>query len=180
MTNIVYIGTSLDGYISSADGNMDWMNTVPNPEGSDLGFSQFMDRVDGVVMGRRTFEAVVGFGFGWPYPKPGIVLSSTLATAPADFKAHVQFANGSPPEIVQEAKKQGMNNLYVDGGITIQRFLHHDLIDELIITEIPILLGGGDPLFGSLETNMVFELVGTEVLLHQLLRKHYRRSREAP
>ena len=76
MSNIVYIATSLDGYISAPDGGLDWLSSVPNPNGDDLGFSKFMDRVDAIVMGRVTFETVVGFGSGWHYPIPGIVLSS--------------------------------------------------------------------------------------------------------
>ncbi len=78
MSNIVYIGTSLDGYISAPDGDLDWLSYVPIPEGDDLGFSEFMDRIDAIVMGRKTFETLLGFGVGWHYPKPGIVLSSTL------------------------------------------------------------------------------------------------------
>ncbi len=65
MSNIVYIGTSLDGYISGPDGDLDWLSYVPNPEGDDLGFSEFMDRVDVVVMGRKTFETLLGFRLGW-------------------------------------------------------------------------------------------------------------------
>jgi len=82
MSNIVYIGTSLDGYISAPDGGLDWLSYVPIPEGDDLGFSEFMKRVDAVVMGRKTFETVLGFGAGWHYPRPGIVLSSTLKSTP--------------------------------------------------------------------------------------------------
>ena len=151
MSNIVYIGTSMDGYISAPDGSLDWLSYVPIPEGDDLGFSEFMERVDAVVMGRKTFETVLSFEMGWHYPKPGIVLSSTLKTVPEGFADHVQLASGTPSEIVQLAKKQGFENLYIDGGTTIQRFLREDLIDEMIITEIPILLGGGDRLFGELD-----------------------------
>jgi len=176
MANIVYIGTSLDGYISSRDGSLDWMETVPNTEGSDLGFSEFMARVDAVVMGRKTFETVVGFGIGWPYPIPGVILSTTMTAAPDGFCEHVQFTSGSPAQVVQHAEQQGFANLYIDGGITIQRFLDDDMIDELIITDIPILLGGGDRLFGTLEDPLVFDLVGTEVLLGHLVKKHYRRK----
>ena len=178
MTNIVYVGTSLDGYISAPDGGLDWLSYVPIPEGNDLGFSAFMDRVDAVVMGRRTFETLLGFGVGWHYSKPGIILSSTLTSAPEEFVDHVQFASGTPTEIVQLARKHGFENLYVDGGATIQRFLREDLIDELIITEIPLLLGGGNRLFGELEQRLAFELVDSEVLLDHLLRKRYRRKRE--
>jgi dihydrofolate reductase len=142
MSNSVYIATSLDGYISAPDGSLEWLSSVSNPEDSDLGFSAFMERVDAVVMGRITFETVLGFGSGWPYSIPGIVLSSTMNSAPEDVAGHVQFARGSPGEIVELASKQGFDNLYIDGGKTIQNFLEEDLIDEFFITEIPLLLGG--------------------------------------
>jgi dihydrofolate reductase len=177
LSNIVYIATSLDGYISAPNGGLDWLSFVPNPTEDDLGFSKFMDRVDAIVMGRVTFETVVGFGSGWHYPIPGIVLSSTMKSAPEGFADHVQFANGSPKEIVRIAYEQGFENLYIDGGETIQRFLSEDLIDELIVTEIPILLGGGDRLFGKLDQELTFEFLGTEVMLGQLVKKHYRRKR---
>jgi dihydrofolate reductase len=178
MTNIVYIATSLDGYIAGPDGDLDWLNTIPTPEGNDLGFSDFIARVDAVVMGRNTFEAVVGFGLGWPYPVPGLILSATLRTAPEAFSDKVTFASGTPDEIVGIAKEKGYSNLYVDGGKTIQGFLRADLIDELIVSEIPILLGGGERLFGQLDQHLEFELVGTEVLLNQIIKKHFRRKRQ--
>ncbi|MGK0258410.1 MAG: dihydrofolate reductase [Candidatus Azotimanducaceae bacterium] len=176
MANFVYIATSLDGRISSPDGTLDWLETVPNPTGDDLGFFQFIKRVDAIVMGRLTFETVVGFGLDWHYPLPGIVLSSTLDTVPDRFKEHVQLVNAPPEQVVALAQQRGFNNLYIDGGQTIQRFLQADLIDEMIITEIPLLLGGGDRLFGELQTPVKFELVSTDVLLDQLVKKHWRRS----
>jgi dihydrofolate reductase len=177
MSNIVYIAISLDGYISAPDGELDWLSYIPIPEGDDLGFAEFVDRVDAIVMGRLTFETVVGFGMGWPYPIPGLVLSSTLNSAPQGFTDHVDFASGTPSEIVAIAKEKGFENLYVDGGKTIQRFLRSDLVDELIISEIPLLLGGGDRLFGELDQRLDFELVGTEVMLNQIVKKQYRRKR---
>ena len=178
MSNFVYIATSMDGYIAAPDGSLDWLETVPAPEGDDLGFFDFIARVDAIVMGRVTFETVLGFGSGWPYPIPGIVLSSTMDTAPEEFAGHVRFASGSPREIVELAGQQGFRNLYVDGGRTIQGFLRDDLIDEIIVTEIPILLGGGDRLFGALDDPLVFELVGSDVLLGQLVKRHFRRKRD--
>jgi dihydrofolate reductase len=177
MTNIVYIGTSLDGFISAPDGGLDWLSYVPIPEGDDLGFSEFMDRVDAVVMGRKTFETLIGFGVGWHYPKPGLILSSTLKSAPEAFADHIQFASGTPSEIVTLAKQLGYENLYIDGGVTVQRFLRDDLIDEMIITEIPILLGRGDRLFGDLDQQLGFELIESKVLFNQLVRRQYRRKR---
>ena len=176
MSNIVYIGASMDGYIAAPDGNLDWLDTVPAPEGDDLGWSEFIARVDAVVMGRITFETVVGFDVGWPYPVPGIVLSTTVDAIPDGFSEHITLTRGTPAEVIEFARQQGHEHLYIDGGNTIQRFLREDLIDELIITQIPILLGGGDPLFGSLEQQMVFELIKSEVLAGQLVKSHYRRK----
>ena len=178
MNNIVYIGTSIDGYISAPDGNLDWLNYVPVPEGDDLGFSAFMERIDAVVMGRKTFETLIGFGLGWCYPKPGIILSTTLKSVPDEFKDHVQVASGTPREIFRLAQSQGFQSLYIDGGVTVRRFLRDDLIDEMIITEIPLLLGGGAPLFGELDQRLGFELVESTVLLNQLVKRRYRRKRE--
>jgi dihydrofolate reductase len=177
MSNIVYIATSLDGFISAPNGKLDWLNYVPVPEGNDLGFAEFVDRVDAIVMGRLTFETVVGFGMGWTYPIPGLVLSSTLTSAPQDFVDHVDLANGTPSEIVAIAKEKDFENLYIDGGKTIQQFLNADLIDELIISEIPLLLGGGDRLFGELDRRLDFELINVEIMLDQIVKKQYRRKR---
>ena len=177
MTNIVYIATSLDGYIAPEDGSLDWLGTVPNPGGNDLGFADFMAQVDAVVMGRLSFETVQSFGVGWHYPKPGIILSSTLSELPNEFQEATFLTHGEPADVVAFAKSKGFNNLYIDGGTTIQRFLRSDLIDELIITEIPILLGGGDRLFGVLEEHLKFELVETQTLLDQMVKRHYRRKK---
>lgn len=177
MSNFVYIGTSLDGYISAADGGLEWLEYVPIPDGDDLGFSEFMARVDAVVMGRKTFETLIGFGVGWHYPKPGLILSSTMTSAPPEFADHVTFACGTPGEIVEHAKSLGFENLYVDGGVTVQRFLREDLIDEIIITQIPILLGGGSRLFDELEQPLGFELIDSKTLAGQLVKRRYRRKR---
>ncbi len=177
MTNFVYIGTSLDGYISDAEGGLDWLGYVPTPEGDDLGFSDFMSRIDAIVMGRKTFDTLIGFGLGWHYSKPGLILSATKKSAPDTYADHVSFLCGSPAEIVEQAQARGFQNLYIDGGETVQRFLQDDLIDELIITQIPILLGGGTRLFGRLDNRLGFELVGSEVLASQLVKRWYRRKR---
>ena len=177
MANYVYIATSLDGYIAAPDGNLDWLETVPAPPGDDLGYSEFINRVQAVVMGRLTFETVVGFNIGWPYPVPGLVLSTTLKTLPEGFAEHVHLTGGEPHAIVAQASALGYENLYIDGGNTIQRFLQAELIDELIVTDIPILLGGGDPLFGRLQLPQVFELVATDVLADHLVKRRYQRKR---
>lgn len=177
MSNSVFIATSIDGFISAPDGNLDWLNHVPFPENEDGGYTDFISRVDAIVTGRVTFETVVVFGQGWHYPVSGIVLSSTLHSVPVEFESHIEFASGTPQEIIELAAERGFNNLYIDGGKTIQNFLAADLIDELIITEIPVLLGGGVRLFGEIDQQLGFELIRTEVILNQVIQRHYRRSR---
>jgi dihydrofolate reductase len=178
MTNIVYIATSLDGYISAPGGSLDWLSMVPNPDDDDLGFAAFMSRVDVVVMGRVTFESVVGFDVGWPCAVPGLILSTSLAQVPAGFEEKVQIISGTPEQIIEQANGMGYKNLYIDGGKTIQGFLKADKIDEMILSELPVLLGGGEQLFGDLEAPLEFEHVGVEVLLGQITKRHYVRKRE--
>lgn len=180
LNTIVYIATSMDGFISPEDGSLDWLECVPNPEDSDMGFGEFIAEIDALIMGRKTFETVLGFKLGWHYPVPGIVLSDTMRTVPAEIRDSVEIAAGAPEEILELAAAKGFQRLYIDGGETIQRFLQADLIDELIISQLPILLGGGDRLFGSLTTPLDFELVDSQVLLGQIVKLHYRRSLAGP
>jgi dihydrofolate reductase len=147
----VFIATSLDGFISRSNGDIDWLleaNKVV-PPGEDCGFNAFISTVDVLVMGRNTFEQVIGFD-SWPYGDTRmIVLSSRPIAIPPHLAGTVSGSSESPEELVARLADEGAQHLYVDGGITIQRFLEAGLIDELTITTIPILLGDGKPLFGS-------------------------------
>ena len=177
MSNIVYIATSLDGYIADKNDGLDWLESVPNPDNLDLGWADFMDRIDAMVMGRNTFEKVCSFDCDWPYSKPVFVLSNSLVSLPEEYKGKAELIKGSLSEVLGNIHQKGHTQLYIDGGITIQNFLKEDLIDEMIITIIPILLGGGVPLFGELPEQMAFEHVKTEVMLNALVQNHYRRKR---
>jgi dihydrofolate reductase len=176
MTNIVYIATSLDGYIADENGGLEWLHEAPNPEGSDFGFGAFMNRIDALVMGRNTYETVLTFG-DWPYSKPVFVVSSTLRDVPAHLAQRVEIVQGEPESLVAQLADRGFTTLYIDGGVTIQRFLAADLIDELIITRVPILLGGGYPLFDRLEQPLRFRHVETEILNDTLVKSRYVRVR---
>ncbi|WP_281545254.1 dihydrofolate reductase family protein [Grimontia sp. SpTr1] len=177
MTNIVYIATSLDGYIADKDGGLDWLHSIPNPEQSDFGWAEFMAGIDGLVMGRTTFETVLGFDCDWPYTKPVFVLSNTMNEIPDSHKDKAFLVSGSLSEILKSLNEQGFKNLYIDGGKTIQSFLSEDLIDELVITQIPVLLGGGSRLFGDLKHRQQFELVKSEVLIDAMVKSHFKRVR---
>ena len=176
MPNHVYIATSLDGFIATQDGGIEWLEDVPNPTGSDFGFADFLSRVDAVVMGRVTFEKVLTFGT-WPYPLPVIVLSRTLTTVPPHLVGKVQLLGGPLADVLAQLEAQGLQRLYIDGGQVIQAFLREDRIDELTLTRFPKLLGTGLPLFGDLPQPLDFVHVETEVLANQLVKSRYRRVR---
>ncbi|MDA0106794.1 dihydrofolate reductase family protein [Vibrio mediterranei] len=176
MANIVYIGTSLDGYIADKNNGLDWLHDMPNPEGSDFGFAEFMDRVDGLVMGRNTLEIVLSFGIEWPYSKPVFVLSNTLTKVPEGYEDKVFLVKGKLSDIVSDLNSKGYKNLYIDGGKTIQSFLAEDLIDEMIITTIPTLLGGGISLFGELDKPLKFKHVSAERYLDCIVKNRYVRA----
>ena len=178
MSNTVYIATSIDGYIAREDGTIDWLMELPNPNNSDYGFSVFLERIDGIIMGRKSFETVLGFN-EWPYakPVPVFVLSNSLVELPGKLSVKVEIVKGELKRIIESLRDRGINNLYIDGGKTIQSFLNEDLIDEMIITRVPILLGSGIPLFGKNNLELKFEHVETEVHNNVLVRSKYLRKR---
>jgi len=175
--NTVFIARSLDGYIADKNGGLDWLNSVPNPDQQDLGYEKFIHSVDAIVMGRATFEMVNSFDMEWPYSLPVFVLSNSLKSVPEELTDKVEIIKGSLSEILDQIHKKGHMYLYIDGGLTIQNFLKEDLIDELIITTIPVLLGDGFPLFGELPGELAFEHVQSELYLDALVQDTYRRKR---
>lgn len=177
MKNSIYIATSIDGYIASPDGGLDWLEEIPNPENSDYGFNDFMNTIDAVVMGKNTFEKVLSFG-SWPYEKKVFVLSNSLVSLPDSVSGEVEILHGHIPSIVSKLKAKGYSSLYIDGGRTIQSFLQFDLIDEMIITKVPILLGKGIPLFGSMDARIQFTVLEATQIHEDLVQIHYRRKRE--
>jgi dihydrofolate reductase len=175
--NKVFIATSLDGYIADKEGNIDWLHETPNPEHNDMGYANFMQTIDALVMGRTTFETVCAFDMEWPYEKPVFVLSNSLTEVPEDLVGKVFLVSGELTGILKEIHEKGYKNLYIDGGTTIQNFLKEELIDEMVITRFPILLGGGHRLFTELPTRIDFEVIKSEVFLNQLVQTHYRRKK---
>ncbi|CAM1361062.1 Bifunctional deaminase-reductase domain-containing protein [Tenacibaculum litoreum] len=176
--NKVFIATSLDGYIADKNGNLDWLHCIPNPNNNDMGYMEFNKEIDALVMGRTTFETVLGFDVEWPYDKPVFVLSNKLKKIPQSHKEKAFLIKGTLTEVLNHIHKKGFSRLYIDGGTTIQNFLKEDLIDEMVLTTIPILLGGGSSLFGELSNKLNFELVGTKTYLNQIIQNRYRRKKE--
>jgi dihydrofolate reductase len=172
MKTSVFVATSLDGFIARKDGGLDWLGDA-GESGEDYGFKAFMDSVDVLVMGRNTYEKVMTFG-DWPYgEKPVVVLSSRTVEIPAAPQATVSYSSETPRELVERLSTKGASHLYVDGGITIQRFLDAGLIDELTITRIPVLLGEGIPLFGRLAKDLSLYHLQTRVFSNGYVQSTY-------
>ena len=151
----VFIATSLDGFIARPDGELDWP-PKPQPGGDDYGFAAFMKSVDALVMGRTTFEFVRGFP-AWPYgDKPVFVASSRELSDPMPAGARVVRVSGTPTDIMRQLTDHGCTHPYVDGGVTVQRFMSERLITRLIVTRVPVLLGQGIPLFGALPRDVAW------------------------
>jgi dihydrofolate reductase len=170
MTVSVFIGTSVDGFIARPNGELDFL---PAGGGEPHGYLEFMASVDALVIGRKTFETVLAFET-WPYGDKRVVV---LSSRPLDFSAVrggvVEQMAGSPAEIVSKLEASGAHHLYVDGGITIQRFLRAGLVQRLIITHVPVLIGDGIPLFGSLPRDLRLRHVGTHSYPSGLVKSEY-------
>ena len=174
MANFVYIATSVDGFIADRNGDISWLDELPVPEGEDMGYEGFMARIDALLMGRKTYEKVLSFGIEWPYAKKVFVLSSTLTQVDAGLEGRVEIIQGQPEDVTSRLARQGYKNLYIDGGKVIQGFLAANLIDEMIITRVPIVLGSGIPLFdGSSEVSLRLEHRSTEVYGNEYVKSHY-------
>lgn len=175
--NKVFIATSLDGYVAEADGKIDFLHSFPDPVDEDMGWQAFMSGVDAILMGRRTYETVIGFGIEWPYAIPVYVWSSTLKSPAAGLNGKVTMISGDVRQVLEQMHDQGHFRIYVDGGQVIQSFLSKDLIDEMIITTIPILLGSGIRLFGDLGKKLMFRCTASRTFSNGTAQSVYERMR---
>ena len=172
MTASVFVGVSVDGFIARQNGDLDWL---PAGGGEPHGYDEFMASVDALVMGRKTFETVLAFET-WPYGTKRVVV---LSSHPVDLSAAaargavVEQMGGEPAVVVSKLAARGAQHLYVDGGVTIQRFLRSGVIDRLVITRVPVLIGDGIPLFGSLPQDIRLRHVATRSYPSGLVQSEY-------
>jgi dihydrofolate reductase len=165
----VFVGTSLDGFIARVSGEFDFL---PAGGGEPHGYEEFMATVDALVIGRTTFETVLRLAT-WPYRRNPVVVLSTRSLAPAPVGAVVERMSGTPASIVSRLSARGIRHVYVDGGVTIQRFLQAGLIQRLIITRVPVLIGTGLPLFGPLRHDIALKHVATRQYASGLVQSEY-------
>jgi dihydrofolate reductase len=170
----VYIGTSLDGFIARANGEIDWLMQFADDDAVSA-YREFISRMDVIVVGRGTFETVVTFA-EWPYELPVVVLSSSLNKVPGGFEDRMSLSTLGPKELVADLSNKGYRSAYIDGGKVIQSFLAEGLIDELIVARVPVLIGSGIPLFGHLAQDVKFTHHETRSYPNGLVRSYYRRE----
>jgi len=168
----VFVATSVDGFIARLDGTLDWL-----PQGDagaeDYGYAAFYQTVDVVVMGRRTFETCRSFD-RWPYEgKRVVVWSRGSPSVPSALAGAIELSGLPPRELMKHLEQTGSRNAYVDGGMTIQAFLAHGLIQDLTITQVPVLLGTGISLFGPMERELGLHLVVTRAYPNGLVQTRY-------
>jgi dihydrofolate reductase len=172
MTTVAYLAMSLDGYIADRDGGVDWLNAIPNPEGSDYGFADFMTSIDALLMGASTFRTVLSFGT-WPYEKPVFVASRSMDRIPQGYEERISLVSGDIRDILGALRDAGLLRIYVDGGQLVRDCLQAGLLDEIVLCHIPVLLGGGLPLFPEQDEVIHLDHQKTEVHGVGLVKSHY-------
>ena len=168
----IFIAPSVDGYIATEEGDINWLENAGSEVSKEQESSKLMEHflnsmpnymkdVDCMIMGRKLMEVLSSFNLTpqqWPYGDTKImVLSNTLKTPPENLKSHVEIYSGAIPELVAKLEKEGYKHAYVDGGKTITAFLNLGLINEMTLTLAPVLLGSGIPLFGKLNKQIKLE-----------------------
>lgn len=162
ITAHVFIATSMDGFVArdTADPELklDWL-MKQDTVGEDHGYDDFIESVDGLVMGSGSFETLLGFE-GWPYGKPVIVVSKTLTQSdiPIELSDKVELTNLAPQEVMNMLEERGWTRAYIDGGKLVQSFIRQGLIEDITLTRIPILIGSGVSLFGAVDQDIDLEL----------------------
>ena len=158
-----YADIYLTNYESVREGKVDvsWFTAVSLDEASVLR-----------SCGSKTYQTVLAFD-AWPYGEKPVFVLSTRALAAPPPGAVVERMSGAPADIVSRLAARGVGHVYVDGGITIQRFLQAGLIQRLIITRVPVLIGAGIPLFGALPRDIVVKHVATRQYASGLVQSEY-------
>jgi dihydrofolate reductase len=172
----VFIGTSVDGFIARTGGELDFLPEEPE----EHGYTAFMAGVDTLVIGRGTYEVVMGFG-EWPYGEKRVVV---LSSGKLDLEkarergGRVEQMSGDPREIAAKLAASGTKSVYVDGGVTVRRFLRAGLIGRMIITRVPVLIGQGIALFGTLPHDIKLRHVSTKAYPSGLVSTEYQVLRQ--
>ena len=164
----VYIAMSIDGYIARKDDSLDWMDRVGGFD-EDYGFKKHLQAIDALIIGRKTYEVATTV----PDPYPGkrvVVLSHRLQSV----KEGMELYRGDLGQLVAKLHKEGIKHIWVDGGTTISQFLSAQLVDEIILSVIPVILGTGIPLFSGVDKEIPCRLIASQSYPSGLVQSHYK------
>lgn len=171
-----FIATTLDGYIADKDNGLDWLN-INSDIKVDMGFDNYLSNIDSIVMGRNTMETISKMNLRveeWPYSNiPIIVLSSSLKTLPGLFKSRGEIYSGDIKELMKVLKGRGYNNIYIDGGKTIQSFIESKLLNSITISMAPTVLGSGIPLFGTINKGVILSNPSVKLFPNDFIQLQY-------
>ena len=179
----VFIATSVDGFIATPEGSVDWLHSAGNPEADmgeniDMGFNKFIASVDCMIMGRKCMEVISNMNLKpeqWPYGDLRIiVLSNTLKELPKNMQSKAELYSGDLKELISQLESEGHQNAYIDGGATIQSFLRLKMIDEITITKAPVILGDGISLFGPVESKIKLTNATAEAYPNDFVQEKYK------
>lgn len=172
----LYIAMSLDGLIAKRDDDISFLSQMEK-EGEDYGFAKFLETVDTILVGRKTYDKILSMGIKWPYGSRDVYV---LTRSPKPDSGTLHFFSGNLTDLVSDIQSQEGKHIYCDGGAeTIHQLLQEDLIDEMIISIIPHLLGDGISLFkGGLQDKKI-RLKSAESFEKGLVQLHYVRTRES-
>lgn len=171
----VFIASSLDGFIAGPDDDLTWL---PQPsDGDDFGYGAFMQTVGALLMGRKTYDVVAGFSGEWPYGDHPVLVATHRPLAPK--VSSVAAVNGSIDKLVKDALwAAGGKDVYLDGGNLIRQALTAGLVDELIVTLAPIILGAGRPLFAGTPQRIPLQFYASHPLAGGMMQLTYRLPRQ--
>lgn len=165
----IYIATSIDGYIARKDGSLDWLDVVGGFGDEDYGFKKLIESIDGVILGRNTYEVAASV-LNWPYKgKKIIVLSNTLKTV----REEAELFQGDLTALVAKLHEEKIKHVWIDGGVTISQFLKLQLVDSITLSIIPVLLGDGLPLFSAFGKEIPCKLISSQAYPSGLVQIHY-------
>jgi len=168
----LYIACSLDGFIARENGSIDWLTEYENNPGTDYGYSEFYSSIGTVLMGRKTYEQVLGFGV-WPYGEKKTYVF-TRQKEPLRREKNVEFVSGDVGEFVRQLKENTDEDIWLVGGSQlIKVFLEEDLAQDLIVFVVPIILGSGIPLFDRVGKEVRLRMIDTEMYESGLVRLEY-------
>lgn len=159
---VLYIATSLDGFIARPNGSLDWLTSFPQPENGDYGYNDLLNSIGTIIMGRKTYDEILAFGIDWPYTG----YNTYVVTKNKSYKTKTPGTftlNENLTTFVKNIKLKSEKDIWlVGGGELITAFINERLLDKMIISKVPVLLGDGIPLFAGKPEETKLKLINAQ------------------